>query len=184
MSSGAIPTRATRTGKRWAIDLIAACALLAMATASKALYRACRAASSGLWPGVWRASSRFTHSGTLRLWHRAEQCCSKPSAAACKPWCTWMACTCPGHLRAQASNRAVESAPPLSPTAIGNAGEKSAMATSNETVMAYPRPPATTRQPHQCKGPLRGHGTGARRRRQPSSPGNQRLSALVSVKRP
>ena len=45
-----------------------------------------------------------------------------------------MACTWPGHLRAQANNKAVESAPPLKATASGKAGEKAAMAPTSDAV--------------------------------------------------
>jgi hypothetical protein len=45
-----------------------------------------------------------------------------------------MALTWPGHFRVQASNNAVESAPPLKATANGKAGSKTAMAADKEMV--------------------------------------------------
>ena len=48
----------------------------------------------------------------------------------------WMANTRPGQRRAQASNNAVESAPPLNATARGKAGANACRATSMDWVMA------------------------------------------------
>ena len=53
----------------------------------------------------------------------------------------WIALTCCGHFWAQASNKAVESAPPLNATASGNAGEKRETASSSVAVTRDPARP-------------------------------------------